>query len=226
MGDGRRIRHVYKRKVQEMEADKLLLQDLLQAIRIGDSNQLDSLINLIKKDTPQLGISFHINSVFGFKSETLSTPESSSVVSAPRSESPSGKRPFGVYGIVRPPVIVPAKPWTTVTDSDELVSHLVSLWFTWCHWWCHWFNGQQFVDAMKAGDVDTPLCTRCLVNLVLADACVCTLPNLHISSITDLRSTNTNRTPCYMTDTLQRSCATFSTRKQCDYLTPRLRQMR
>jgi hypothetical protein len=56
-----------------------------------------------------------------------------------------------------PLVQVPAKPWTAVTDDGQLVSHLVSLYFTW--------------------DNPSEFCTPLLVNSVLAMASVRCLPN-------------------------------------------------
>lgn len=71
-----------------------------------------------------------------------------------------------------PFVRVPAKPWTTVIDDDHLVSHLVSLWLTWMHPWWQWIDKDNFIEAMQQKDISNPLCTSCLVNMILADACV------------------------------------------------------
>ncbi|EXJ74894.1 uncharacterized protein A1O5_01590 [Cladophialophora psammophila CBS 110553] len=54
-----------------------------------------------------------------------------------------------VQDIINSPLQVPAKSWTTVTD-DDLISHLMSLWFIWAHPWWHWVDQKQFLKAMQA----------------------------------------------------------------------------
>lgn len=70
------------------------------------------------------------------------------------------------------PIKVPAYPWTSVTSSDDLVSHLISIWFTWIHPWWQWIDKSLFLEAMTNRDLSSPFCTPCLVNMILADACV------------------------------------------------------
>lgn len=77
-----------------------------------------------------------------------------------------------IADVVNPPISVPAKPWTTITDDDDFVSHLISLWFTWAHPWWHWIDEQAFLEAMRSGDLNNPNCTPYLVNMILADSCV------------------------------------------------------
>jgi hypothetical protein len=79
-----------------------------------------------------------------------------------------------IQDFVNPPIQVPAKPWTKVTDDDDLVSHLMSLWFTWAHQWWHWVDEVEFIKAMRAADVSSLICTPYLVSMILADACVST----------------------------------------------------
>ncbi|KAN0076320.1 hypothetical protein V8E54_006462 [Elaphomyces granulatus] len=69
-----------------------------------------------------------------------------------------------------PPIRVCARPWTTVTDDDDLVSHLVSLYFTWDYLFYAFLDRDVFVGHMSAGD---HLCTPFLVNAILANACLC-----------------------------------------------------
>lgn len=83
------------------------------------------------------------------------------------------QRTGSINDMVNPPISVPAKPWTSVTDDDEFVSHLISLWFTWAHPWWHWVDETLFLPAMRAGNTANPNCSRYLVNMILADSCVC-----------------------------------------------------
>lgn len=70
------------------------------------------------------------------------------------------------------PVRVPARPWTTVTDSDDLVSHLVSLYLTWGYPFYAFFCRDTFIKHMKLGHLNSDFCSPFLVNALLANACV------------------------------------------------------
>lgn len=70
------------------------------------------------------------------------------------------------------PYRVPAKPWTTVTDSDDLVSHLVSLYLTWGYPFYAFFCHETFLHHMKSGRLNSDFCSPFLVNALLANACV------------------------------------------------------
>ncbi|KAJ5963790.1 Transcription factor [Penicillium vulpinum] len=65
---------------------------------------------------------------------------------------------------------VPAKPWTTVTDDDYLVSHLVSLYFTWDHPCSQFLDQRIFLEHMRRGDRRSEFCTPLLVNSLLSMA--------------------------------------------------------
>lgn len=67
---------------------------------------------------------------------------------------------------------VPAYPWTSMTDDDGFVSHLISLWFTWVHPFLNWIDKDLFIREMQAGSLDSEFCSPFLVNIILADACV------------------------------------------------------
>lgn len=76
------------------------------------------------------------------------------------------------------PVRVPARPWTTVTDSDDLVSHLVSLYLTWGYPFYAFFCHDTFVKHMRMGHLNSDFCSPFLVNALLANACVsCKAPS-------------------------------------------------
>ncbi|KAK6531771.1 hypothetical protein TWF694_002940 [Orbilia ellipsospora] len=79
----------------------------------------------------------------------------------------------------RPFVDLSASFWTTVTDDDEFVSHLISSWIAWDSLSCHYTDVDIFVEAMK--QKDQLFCSSLLVNSVLATAC-------HFSSRLTLRS--------------------------------------
>lgn len=67
---------------------------------------------------------------------------------------------------------VPANPWTEVTDDDNLVSDLVSLYFTWDHPCAQFLDQGIFIEHMKSGDIESDFCTPLLVNSLLSMASV------------------------------------------------------
>lgn len=67
---------------------------------------------------------------------------------------------------------VPAKPWTNVLDDDHVVSHLLSVYFTWPHQAHTVFDKDCFVRAMNAKDLSGTFCSPLLVNSLLLMACV------------------------------------------------------
>lgn len=70
------------------------------------------------------------------------------------------------------PYRVPAKPWTSVTDDDDLVSHLVSLYLVWDYPFFAFFDSKTFVKHMAMGNTESDFCSPFLVNALLANACV------------------------------------------------------
>lgn len=71
-----------------------------------------------------------------------------------------------------PTIRVCAAPWTSVTDDNDLVSHLVSVYFTWYHPAYPCVIQDLFVDAMNSKKLGTTFCCPLLVNSILAIACV------------------------------------------------------
>lgn len=110
---------------------------------------------------------------------------------------------------------VPAKPWTEVTDDRELVSHLVSLYFTWDHPCGQIVDQRVFLNHMKRGKLDSEFCTPLLVNSLLSMASVrgptCSyrelLPDHNRSILTALMSFQTRGTcsPAGMTFSMKRN---------------------
>ncbi|OQE17676.1 hypothetical protein PENFLA_c023G08397 [Penicillium flavigenum] len=70
-----------------------------------------------------------------------------------------------------PPYRVPAKPWTSVTDDDDLVSHLISLYMTWDYPFYAFFDREAFLEHMTKGNLNSDFCSPFLVNALLANAC-------------------------------------------------------
>lgn len=70
------------------------------------------------------------------------------------------------------PYRVPASPWTSVTDDDDLVSHLVSLYFTWDYPFYAFVDRKVLVKHLTVGNIFSDFCSPFLVNALLANACV------------------------------------------------------
>ncbi|KAL4803804.1 fungal-specific transcription factor domain-containing protein [Aspergillus unguis] len=69
------------------------------------------------------------------------------------------------------PVKVPAQPWTSVTDDDALVSHLVSLYFTWDYPFYAFADREILIKHMQKRNLQSDFCSPLLVNALLANAC-------------------------------------------------------
>jgi hypothetical protein len=67
---------------------------------------------------------------------------------------------------------VPAHPWTSITDDDQFVSHLISLYFTWVNPALNLINRDLFINDMMSGKAESRYCSPLLVNAMLAEACV------------------------------------------------------
>ena len=75
--------------------------------------------------------------------------------------------------LILPPISQLAYPWTTLA-SDEVVSHLLSLYFTWEQPCLQFIDKIAFLTDMKAGEGARPnsFCSPLLVSALLAQACV------------------------------------------------------
>lgn len=92
---------------------------------------------------------------------------------SPLSPTDRHKRLMSINVLTDAPIFdVPARPWTEVTDNDQFVSHLISLYFTWIHQPAFVVGSSPFVEAMKLQDLGSDICSPLLVNMMLALACV------------------------------------------------------
>lgn len=111
--DGRR-RTARKRNIQELESQKETLERILEALRNADENDAQLMLRMIK-DNASL--------------------EDLTEIAAKQTQSHGGnriKRPaLSISALCDTTLFrVPAQPWTNATDDDDLVSHLISIFFT------------------------------------------------------------------------------------------------
>lgn len=146
--------------------------------KFTDPKALSIASRLVSDDGDQ-----HMEPSFAEQLETKSTEPSEldPVSTSPHEEEhmESSREAFHPYARVTleslcdiPLFNVPAKPWTDVTDDHDLVSHLVSLYFTWDHPCGQLVDQLVFVDHMKRGELDSEFCTPLLVNSLLSMASV------------------------------------------------------
>ena len=166
--DGRR-RITLKRKIESLEHDRDLLVRLVETIRNeSDQDSLD-VLNLIRSNAPLDEIRLCLTGNRG-ASYTPTRRDSDGRVKVP-------KRSPSIYMDVKritdiPLFEVPAKPWTSVTDDDAFVSHLISLYFTWQQPIFRWIDQDLFLADMRSGKKNARFCSPLLVNIILTVACV------------------------------------------------------
>lgn len=178
MADMRR-KFAMKRKIDRLEQAEDVLLRLLSALRENESTRIAQLLNLIQSNASFEELQIFLEQSFS-RSEIESTPELREMQSqilrhsdddSDDSMQASGRRVMDVRRLTDVPVYrVPAKPWTTVTDNDDLVSHLVSLWITWTYPFFDWLDKDAFVRDMQSGNLRSRFCSPFLVNAILAEA--------------------------------------------------------
>ncbi|RDW72688.1 Zn(II)2Cys6 transcription factor [Aspergillus mulundensis] len=174
-----------KRKLESLEQSNDVLLRLLRAIRDSENKKVAQLMNLIRSNPAVSELQEFLATNFS-RSEIEKTPELQEVHQhVLREESvileenaileetapPRPRRMLDIRRLADNPVYrVPAKPWTTVTDDDDLVSHLVSLYFTWTNPVMCWVDKDVFIKEMQNGDPRSRYCTPFLVNAILSVA--------------------------------------------------------
>lgn len=164
-----------KRRVDSLESDRIFLIRLIESLRTGPQNHITDLLNFIRSSSSLDEIKSFLNSYVP-QTETEATPQMRDVFVKLERLQQSRQGPPTTLATRRlsdtPLVTVPAKPWTTVTDDDQFVSHLISLWLTWHYPWFHCIDPAIFIKAMQSRDLQSSLCSPFLVNAILAEASV------------------------------------------------------
>lgn len=174
-GDQRR-KQVLKRKIESVEDKGGLLDRLVLTLQEADRASAMEVVNMIRSHAS-------LEEIRGFLDDLLQrpklekTPELIDACSGvcewhERQKEAAGPRPSDEHSSNMSLFNVPARPWTTVTENDDFVSHLVSLWFTWEHPFLNWIDRDMFIRDMKSGSLDAQFCSPFLVNIILASACV------------------------------------------------------
>ncbi|KAF7594376.1 hypothetical protein BBP40_009357 [Aspergillus hancockii] len=175
-----RRRVAAKRTADELSYHRDMLNDLLRVMRAEDQSYGLRLLDIIRRDA-------NAEEMRGFIDDALAQMEgmdSAADVTVRKLE--DVRRVINVEGAgpsFRPKVMdihylcdevpfrVPAKPWTTVTEDSDLVSHLISLYFTWDFPFHVFLDRDVFLRDMAKGDLNSEFCSPFLVNALLANAC-------------------------------------------------------
>ncbi|KAE8348840.1 hypothetical protein BDV28DRAFT_152443 [Aspergillus coremiiformis] len=175
-----RRRVAAKRTADELSYHRDMLNDLLRVMRADDRSFGLRLLDIIRRDATAEEMRTFIDEALAQMEGTDSATE----VTARTLE--DVRRVINIEGAgpsFRPKVMdihylcdevpfrVPAKPWTTVTEDADLVSHLVSLYFTWDFPFHVFLDRDVFLRDMARSDLKSEFCSPFLVNALLANAC-------------------------------------------------------
>ncbi|KAL4751027.1 hypothetical protein BDW72DRAFT_174562 [Aspergillus terricola var. indicus] len=164
----KRRRGVLKRKIDKLEDKEDLLVRLLEFFRERSNHSTIPLLNLIRNHASPAEIRFYIDQ----QPNLPQTPEPLEV-ELPQRHILVAKKSSDV-----PRFSVPARPWTSIIDDDDLVSRLISSWFTWVHPICNFIDRDLFIRDMQSGSLSASYCSPLLVNIILSHACAYSSANL------------------------------------------------
>lgn len=169
----------HKRKLNELEAERGFLQQLVNTLRDSSDDKALQLLGLIRSQAPPAELQLYIKNAMtdGVRQQS---PVGADMYDRTRSPSntidfhrPSPHRALTIKRLHSSPVYrVPAEPWTSVTKSDEFVSHLVSLWLTWSQPFHNWIDRDLFLRDAQAANLNSQCCSPFLMNCILTEACV------------------------------------------------------
>lgn len=170
--DGRR-RITMKRKIESLEQDRDMLVQLVDTIREDDKQKSPNLLNLIRSNAP-------LDEIRLYLAENQTQSNNDEIPGKGNMVAPSpfdlSHRYMDINRISDIPLYkVPAHPWTSVTSDDDLVSHLISLHFTWNNCASNWVDRDLFLRDMRSRNLDSKFCSPLLVNSILTMACVSNL---------------------------------------------------
>lgn len=164
--------------LQELQNSKYLLHKLISSLRTSNDEQVAQITTLIRSNgsLEEIKSCLETQDIKKCLMNRQPAPELEQLkLNFPRHSSTSHDQPRDIWQISRvaenPIVAIPAAQWTSVTDDDDLVSNLISLWLTWDHIWYCWVDSELLVHALLSGDRDSRVCNSFLVNCILAWAC-------------------------------------------------------
>ncbi|RMJ28952.1 Transcription factor [Aspergillus sp. HF37] len=165
-----------KRKAESLEQDRDLLLRLVKVLRDENPKAVE-LLNLIRSnaslDETRRSIDDRLDSLPYPSTERPSLNRLRDEIDVAHGNTPNTRRKMMNINRLWDVTLfkVPAKPWTSLTSDDDLVSHLLSLWFTWQQQGLHCIDRDLLVRDMQSADLNSNFCSPFLVNILLAEAC-------------------------------------------------------
>jgi hypothetical protein len=161
----------------------MVLGGILAIIQSGQSERTEYLCDLIRSNASLPDLATHLENSANADPELHELSQyimrsNDDPFQGPPDVQRSNEDRIRPQSLLLPPIAVLAHPWTTLA-SDEVVSHLVSLYFTWEQPCLQFIDKTAFLVDMKAGENSRPggFCSPLLVSALLAQACV-SLPSL------------------------------------------------
>ena len=107
-------------------------------------------------------------------SDEVKEPRRTSVSDQATTDKHRTKKAMTVQELCKAPFVVTATaaPWTRATDDSNLVSHLLSVYFTWHQSTAPIIHRDAFMDGLHSKDIHSPYCSPLLVNILLSIASV------------------------------------------------------
>jgi hypothetical protein len=156
----------------------MLLGGILAIIRSARPERTDYLCDLIRSNVPLPDLATHIESSVDADPEIFDLSQQIMRANEDHSQGLAGDRKsmedrIRPQSLLLPPIAMFAHPWTTLA-SDEVVSHLLSLYFTWEQPCLQFIDKTAFLADLKAGEISRTngFCSPVLVSALLAQACV------------------------------------------------------
>lgn len=136
-----------------------LLYDVFEALRSASQGHQQELLQMIRHRTPMQQIRVFLNRILPDAEVHEKNEEEPSKLRKIRHDVRMENdmpqfRPQIMdihYLCGSAPYRVPAKPWTSVTDDDDLMSHLVSLCMTWDYPFYAFFDRETLLEHMAKG---------------------------------------------------------------------------
>ena len=179
-----RRKNAVKRKYEEYRRDHEFLESLLTTIRDSQDEQVSQVVSLIRSNASfeevKACMSEHLDQLR--RNQRQPTPEfeglrkdceilEQSRVQVPEALNLKRKDILQSNLIVDEPLYrVRATPWTSVTDDDDLVSNLISVWRTWDSPFYDFLDTGLFLRDLQAEKLNSKFCSPFLVNCILAIA--------------------------------------------------------
>lgn len=173
-----RRRAATQKNTRELNRQRTLLGGILAIIQSAQPDRIDYLCNLVRSNATISDLAAHIESSLNANSEVLELSQQIMRLNEEQTQGPTGSRRSNEdrirpQSLLLPPIAQFAYPWTPLA-SDEVVSHLLSLYFTWEQPCLQLIDKTAFLTDMKAGEDARPnsFCSPLLLSALLAQACV------------------------------------------------------